>query len=108
MYANLLAFSYAYRLPQKFNNRRTMVATFLFATGAIVGWPFSLLVSVPFVLEEFFSFGSARVPSTASGMWQYSGLKRLFLSGVVASTLFVSVRNLLRRHLTRFVRSLSS
>ena len=59
------------------------------------------------MLEELFGFGSARVPSTASEMWQYGGLNRLFLSGVVASSLFVSVCNLLWRHPTRFVRSLS-
>jgi alpha-1,2-mannosyltransferase len=90
MYANLLAFSYAYRVPNKFNNRRTLLATFLFATGAIVGWPFSLLVAVPFVLEELLVFGSDRVPSPVRGVWQYGRLKRLILSGVMAVFLFVS------------------
>ncbi|KAF8495055.1 glycosyltransferase family 22 protein [Gautieria morchelliformis] len=91
MYANMLAFSYAIRLPNKFDNRRTVLATFFFATGAIVGWPFSLLVSVPFVLEELFVFGSDRVPSTVRGVWQISRVKRLILSGLMAASLLVPV-----------------
>lgn len=89
MYANLLAFSYAIHLPNKFDTRRTVLATFYFAMGAIVGWPFSLLVSVPFVLEELFVYGSDRVPSTVRGVWQYSRVKRLIISGLTAASLFV-------------------
>lgn len=91
MYNNLLAFSYFIRLPNKFDTRRTVLATFFFATGAIVGWPFSLLVSVPFVLEELFVYGSDRVPSTIHGVWQYSRVKRLIVSGLAAASLFVGV-----------------
>lgn len=92
MYANLLAFSHAIRLPNKSDTRRTVLATFFFATGAIVGWPFSLLVSVPFVLEELFVFGSDRVQSTDRGVWQWNRVKRLVFSGLMAASLFVSVR----------------
>ena len=91
MYANLLAFSHAIRLPSKFDTRRTVLATFFFATGAIVGWPFSLLVSVPFVLEELFVYGSDRIPSIVRSVWLHSRVKRLIFSGLIAASLFVSV-----------------
>ncbi|KAF8585144.1 glycosyltransferase family 22 protein [Ramaria rubella] len=91
MYANLLAFSYALRLPEKFGTRRTILATFSFATGAIVGWPFSLLVAVPFVLEELFVCGLDRVASPARSVWQMERMKRLVFSGLIALTLFIPV-----------------
>jgi alpha-1,2-mannosyltransferase len=87
----MLGFSYAIRLPSKFDDRRTVLATLFFATGAIVGWPFSLLVSVPFVLEELFVFGSDRVPSPIRSVWQISRVKRLIFSGLVSASLLVGV-----------------
>ncbi|KIJ53458.1 glycosyltransferase family 22 protein [Sphaerobolus stellatus SS14] len=93
MYANLLAFSYAFQLPAKSNPQRTLLATFFFATGAIVGWPFSLLVSVPFVIEEIFVRGADLV-STDIGVyaqWVLGRVKRLFGAGIIAASLFVPI-----------------
>ncbi|KAF8527552.1 glycosyltransferase family 22 protein [Hysterangium stoloniferum] len=83
MYANLLAFSYAMQLSSRGDNRRTLLATLSFAAGAIIGWPFSLLVAVPFVLDEFFVRGLDRVSSSTYRVWQLSRLQRLVFSGLI-------------------------
>lgn len=36
---------------------RAYKATFLSAVGAIVGWPFSAALGIPFVLEQLFTTG---------------------------------------------------
>lgn len=74
------------------NNRRTLLAVLAFATGAIVGWPFSLLVSVPFVVEELFVYGLDRIPPELHKSWQLKRLKRLITCGLAASAIFVSSR----------------
>jgi alpha-1,2-mannosyltransferase len=38
--------------PVSSDSRRTMKATLCFAASAIIGWPFSVLLAVPYVLEE--------------------------------------------------------
>ncbi|KAG7452101.1 uncharacterized protein BT62DRAFT_915842 [Guyanagaster necrorhizus] len=50
----------------------------MFATGAIVGWPFALALAIPFVFEELFVFGADTVPSASYGSWISTRWKRLF------------------------------
>ncbi|KAJ7070724.1 glycosyltransferase family 22 protein [Mycena amicta] len=91
MYTTTFAFSYALEPSSAQNSRRTLAATLLFATGAIVGWPFALALSVPFVLEELFVFSADRVAPEIRFSWMASRWKRLFSAGLTASVIFVPV-----------------
>ena len=67
MYTTTLALSYAF-YPSRSGSKhfpsstslsytpthRTTIATFVFALGALLGWPFSLVLALPFVVEEVF------------------------------------------------------
>ena len=89
MFCNFLAFSYSLHPPSTEDSRRTLYATVLFALGAIVGWPFSLAVAIPFVLEELFVYGADRVQPGKWNAWFYARVARLFTAGALASLLFV-------------------
>lgn len=90
MHMTMFAFSYAIELPSYRNQRRTFMATFAFATGAIVGWPFALALAIPFVFEELFIFGADRVTPEGYQFWIFNRWKRLFTAGIAASLLFVN------------------
>ena len=77
--------------PSNQNNRRTVSATLLFATGGIVGWPFALALAIPFAFEELFIFGADRVSPEARWFWMLGRWKRLFGAGIAASLLFVTL-----------------
>jgi alpha-1,2-mannosyltransferase len=91
MFANTLAFSYALQTPASENKNRTLYTTIFFALGAIVGWPFSLALSIPFVLEELFVHGSDRVLPDKWKAWFLSRVVRLYTAVACASLLFVSL-----------------
>ncbi|KAH7930611.1 glycosyltransferase family 22 protein [Leucogyrophana mollusca] len=91
MYATTLAFSYSVEPSSLANKQRTLFATLLFATGAIVGWPFALALAIPFVFEELFVLGADRVESSTRHLWMVSRWRRLFTAGLVASLIFVPV-----------------
>lgn len=59
MYTTMLAFSYSLypATSTPTGKSRAFKATLLFALGAIVGWPFSALLAVPFVIEQLFMCG---------------------------------------------------
>ncbi|KAG8769419.1 mannosyltransferase [Ceratobasidium sp. 428] len=90
-YTTTAACSFSFVPPSSSRTQRTLAATVLFATGAIVGWPFSLLLSVPFVFEELFVYGGDIVPQSSLSVWVQARWKRLFGSGGVAALLFVPV-----------------
>ncbi|KAK9719431.1 mannosyltransferase [Basidiobolus ranarum] len=75
MYTTMLAFVYALRSP---SSSRTYQAVFWFALGAIMGWPFSGAVGIPFVIEELLVRDSPAVKSH----WRK---KRIF--GLIAASL---------------------
>lgn len=76
----------------------------LFATGAIVGWPFALALSLPFVFEELFIFGGDRVEPSSRTSWMMSRWKRLFVAGLVSALIFVgSCWCIIRSYLIDFV-----
>ncbi|EGN93107.1 glycosyltransferase family 22 protein [Serpula lacrymans var. lacrymans S7.3] len=91
MYASTLAFSYAVEPASIKNNRRTLFATLLFATGAIVGWPFALALAIPFVFEELFIYGADRVEPSSRSPWMVSRWVRLLAAGSTAALIFVPV-----------------
>ncbi|KAJ6469635.1 glycosyltransferase family 22 protein [Mycena vitilis] len=91
MYMATFAFSYALAPSSAQNNQRTLAATLLFATGAIVGWPFALALSIPFVFEELFVFSADRVAPEIRTFWMMNRWKRLFKAGLAASLLFIPV-----------------
>jgi alpha-1,2-mannosyltransferase len=89
MYANMLAWSYAFDLPSRLNNQRTLLACVFFAAGAVVGWPFSAALAVPFVLEEMFAFGRDHIKSNAWNAWLTQRWIRLARSVALASLVLV-------------------
>ncbi|KAF7302752.1 Mannosyltransferase [Mycena chlorophos] len=91
MYTTAFAFSYALEPASANNSHRTLAATVLFALGAIVGWPFALALSVPFVFEELFIFSADRVAPEIRMSWMATRWKRLFSAGLAASLIFVPV-----------------
>jgi alpha-1,2-mannosyltransferase len=91
MYASTLAFTFALAPPSAENGRRTLLVTLLYATGAIVGWPFALALAIPFVFEELFILGADRVAPSTRGTWAFGRWKRLFGAGLTASLIFVSL-----------------
>jgi len=52
--------------PVNSSSNRTQRATLCFAISAVVGWPFSILLAIPFVFEELFLRGQATASSVAS------------------------------------------
>ncbi|CEL56132.1 alpha-1,2-mannosyltransferase [Rhizoctonia solani AG-1 IB] len=91
MYAVTAAASFAFAPPSSSRVHRTFAATLLFAAGAIVGWPFSLLLAVPFVVEELTVYGGDIVPESSLPTWIENRWKYLFGSGAVAASLFIPV-----------------
>ncbi|KAI0673573.1 glycosyltransferase family 22 protein [Trametes maxima] len=91
MYANTLAFAYALEPPSSDNLRRTLFATLAFATGAVVGWPFSLAVAIPFVLEALLVDGTDKVTPETRSSWLVGRWKQVLTSAGVAALLFVPV-----------------
>jgi alpha-1,2-mannosyltransferase len=53
MYLTTLGLSYG-MAPVSSDSNRTFKATACFAAAAIVGWPFSIILAIPFVFEELF------------------------------------------------------
>ena len=100
MYCNMLAFSFAIK-PAKSkspnpSDSRTLFATVIFGAGAIVGWPFSILASFPFVFEELFVRSGDKVADSAVGKWIADRWIRIVGSVVLTSFLFVGTSALTR------------
>ncbi|KAK2461410.1 hypothetical protein APHAL10511_005873 [Amanita phalloides] len=91
MYAVTLASAFAFAPSSMTNNRRTLAATLFFATGGIVGWPFALALSLPFIYEELFLFSGDRVLPEQKASWMLARWRRLFISGLLASVILLPV-----------------
>jgi alpha-1,2-mannosyltransferase len=91
MYATTLAFAFSLEPPSTKSSARTLWVTLLFATGAIVGWPFALALSLPFVFEELFVLGADRVDPAVRGNWMVARWRRLIAAALVAALIFASV-----------------
>lgn len=90
MYATTLAFAFALEPSTLKNTRRMLCATLLFATGAIVGWPFALALSLPFVFEELFVLSGDKIDPASRINWMLARWRHLILAGLVSALIFVS------------------
>ncbi|KAG9314095.1 glycosyltransferase family 22 protein [Chiua virens] len=91
MYATTLAFAFVLEPSTVQNTRRTLYATLSFASGAIVGWPFALALSLPFVVEELFVVSGDKVDLASHANWMFARWRRLILAGIVSALIFVPV-----------------
>ncbi|THH03959.1 hypothetical protein EW145_g5876 [Phellinidium pouzarii] len=91
MYANTLALAYTLDAPALTNTRRPLFAVVSFAAGAIIGWPFSLAIAIPFVFEELFIRGADRVTKQKQASWFYARVVRLVTAGTCAALLFIPI-----------------
>jgi alpha-1,2-mannosyltransferase len=91
MYTTAIATGYAMGPSSVRDTRKPWIATLLFATGAIVGWPFALALSLPFVFEELFVFGGDRVPAEIRQKWLFGRWSRMTLAVLASAFVFVSV-----------------
>ncbi|KAF9486554.1 glycosyltransferase family 22 protein, partial [Pholiota conissans] len=91
MYTTAYALSYAFIPTSSKNARRTLAATLSFAVGAVVGWPFSLALAIPFVFEELFVYGADVVTPDERISWFTNRVTRLIGAGVAALLIFVPV-----------------
>lgn len=95
MFSTTFAFAQSLRPPSASDWHRTLSATLLFATGAIVGWPFALALAIPFVLEELLMAGLDRVAVQERATWFISRFVRLVTAGLCASLVLVRTLALL-------------
>ncbi|KAF9245824.1 glycosyltransferase family 22 protein [Melanogaster broomeanus] len=91
MYTTTLAFTLSLEPSSTKNAERTLWATLLFAVGGIVGWPFALALSLPFVFEELFVLGGDKVDPFARGTWMVARWRRLIVAGLIAALIFIPV-----------------
>ncbi|KAJ4485792.1 glycosyltransferase family 22 protein [Lentinula aciculospora] len=91
MYTGTLAFAYSIAPSSSRESLRTLYTTLLYATGAIVGWPFALALAIPFVIEELFVYSGDKVPAASRANWMINRWKRLFGCGIIAALLFIPV-----------------
>ncbi|TFK56717.1 glycosyltransferase family 22 protein [Heliocybe sulcata] len=91
MYASMLAFSYAMEPASTKSSQRTLRATLCFAAGSIIGWPFALALSLPFVVEELFVFSGDRVPADMYQTWLKRRWSNFASAVAVSALLFIPV-----------------
>lgn len=89
MYANMIAFAISLEPSSSKNLRRTLYATMAFATGALVGWPFSAAVGIPFVIEELYLYSVDAVAPKDRMSWRISRWRRFVVCVLVAALIAV-------------------
>jgi alpha-1,2-mannosyltransferase len=90
MYFVTLASAFHMEPSSSNNPQRTLLVTVFFAIAAVVGWPFALALSIPFVVEELFLFAGDIVPAADKPKWMISRWQRFARSVAIASLIFVS------------------
>ncbi|WVQ81367.1 hypothetical protein IAT38_003490 [Cryptococcus sp. DSM 104549] len=93
MYTTMLAYSWAFHPASSTyeGNRRTYRATFCFALGAIVGWPFSAALGIPFVIEQLFMSGGEIVPGPLLSAWRSRRWERMFKAVAIGAGIAIPV-----------------
>jgi alpha-1,2-mannosyltransferase len=89
MYLNCIGFAHFLEPTTSQNMRRTLLATMAFTTGALVGWPFSIAVALPFVFEELFLYAKDTVALTNKISWMVQRWSRLVQCGLLAVLILV-------------------
>jgi alpha-1,2-mannosyltransferase len=69
--------------------KRAYWATFFIALGAIVGWPFSAALGIPFVLEQLFLTGGEVVVDSEKPAWKAARWERMIKAVGLAATIAV-------------------
>lgn len=69
---------------------RISVGTFCYAVAGIVGWPFSVLLGLPMVLEQLFIRGTEVVGKGKSALWAARRAQNMFIALVIGATVAVS------------------
>lgn len=88
MYTSSVAMAYAMSRVSLANVRRTFGATIAFALGALGGWPYALVIALPFVWEELFLLGA---DARATTQWAARRWARWGLAVLAASFLAVPI-----------------
>lgn len=57
MWTTFLAYSFILRQPSQVSSKRTYRAVTCLGLGAMLGWPFSAIVGLPFMAEELLVYG---------------------------------------------------
>lgn len=70
---------------------RITVGVAAFACGAIVGWPFSVVLGVPLVLEQLFLRGQEKVAKGTEAGHAAVRARNLFVAIAVGATFLVSL-----------------
>lgn len=89
MYFVTLASAFNMEPSSSRNPQRTLLVTVFFATAAIVGWPFALALSAPFVVEELFLCAGDIVPAADKSKWMVNRWLRFARSVAIAALVFV-------------------
>ncbi|EST07380.1 GPI mannosyltransferase [Kalmanozyma brasiliensis GHG001] len=104
MHATTLAFSaclYPARLPSSdpsvlsnpsqrpFRSERLLLATLSFAAGAIIGWPFAIILALPYVLEQLFLRADDIVANGKASNWTVSRWSTAIGAAVLAAGLAI-------------------
>lgn len=104
MHAATLAFSsylYPARLPSSdssvlsnpsqrpFRSERLILAALSFAAGAIIGWPFAIILALPFVLEQLFLRADDTVANGKTSDWFVSRWSSAIGAAVLAASIAV-------------------
>ncbi|KAF9929538.1 mannosyltransferase [Mortierella alpina] len=84
MYTTMLFFSQMLQCPHRQSGKRTFWAIFWVGLGALLGWPFSAAVGLPFALEELLihSRSQSRKKTVRFRDWRRMRLLRLLTSSV--------------------------
>ncbi len=89
----MLAYSY-WMVPldsTPYGKRRVLLCTLSFAVGALLGWPFSILLALPFVFEQLAVFaGDVIKEKEKLRGWRIERFGILLEAGVAAALLVVS------------------
>ncbi|KAF9972115.1 mannosyltransferase [Actinomortierella ambigua] len=84
MYTTMLFFSQVLQQPTERSGKRTFWAIFWVGLGALLGWPFSGVVGIPFVLEDLLVH--SRIVAVKKTVrfrdWQWMRFKRILLSSI--------------------------
>jgi alpha-1,2-mannosyltransferase len=91
MHATMLAYSFYLEPTSAGSKRRVYLAAFFFAAGALFAWPFALLLSIPFVLEELFVGGKDVVLPKEVAPWRVKRVTRFVGAALVAGLVAVSL-----------------
>lgn len=92
MYTTMLAFSYSFHPATSTPTgiSRAYRATFFIALGAILGWPFSAALGVPFVVEQLFLTGGDIAVGPARSGLRITRWETMVRAVVVGASIAVS------------------